>query len=148
MAQADLPILREIVRVVQTQGTVPERVHIQTREFEITYLDDHRQRIEEALRRHDGDRLNMLFGQLSSKVKYRHLRRVARVERGRKPQRASGARVEKPAAAKRGAKPAAKRGAKPTPKRNAKPAAKRATTAKRATGAATARGRAKGARKR
>jgi len=89
VATADLPILREIVRVIQAQGSVPERVQIQAREFEITYLEDHRQRIEEAIRRHDGDRLNILFGQLSSKVKYRQLRRAARVGRGRPQQRAA-----------------------------------------------------------
>lgn len=101
MAQADLPILREIVRVIQAQRVVPDRVQIQTREFEITYLDDHRQRIEEALRRHDSDRLNMLFGQLSSKVKYRQLRRAARVERGRTQQRvAAKGRTTRPSRAK------------------------------------------------
>ena len=76
MARVDLAILHEIVRVIQARAKVPERVRILKREYQITYLDDHRQRIEEALRRHDGDRLGMLFGQLASKVKYQLLRRV------------------------------------------------------------------------
>jgi hypothetical protein len=81
--------LHEIVRVVQARAKVPERVRIQKREFQITYLDDHRQRIEEALRRRDADRLSMLFGQLASKVKYQLLRRVATSERQSTHARAS-----------------------------------------------------------
>jgi len=76
----DLTILHEIVRVIQARAKVPERVRLQKRQYQITYLDDHRQRIEEALRRHDSDRLSMLFGQLASKVKYQLLRRVASAE--------------------------------------------------------------------
>ena len=82
-ARLDSTILHEIVRVIQTRAKVPERVRLRNREYEITYLDDHQQRIEEALRRRDSDRLNMLFGQLASKVKY-HLRQV----RSREPLRA------------------------------------------------------------
>lgn len=83
MARVDLTILHEIVRVVEARAKVPERVRIQKRDYQITYLDDHRQRIEEAIRRHDSDRLNMLFGQLASKVKYQLLRRVpSREQRG------------------------------------------------------------------
>jgi hypothetical protein len=63
-------ILHEIVRVIESRGRVPERVRIRGKEYNITYLDDHRQRLEEALRRRDTDRVNMLYGQLSSKVKY------------------------------------------------------------------------------
>lgn len=70
MAKIDRPILLEIVRVVQTQGRVPDFVSVQKRRFSITYLEDHRQRLEEALRRQDSGQLNMLFGQLESKVKY------------------------------------------------------------------------------
>jgi hypothetical protein len=81
VARVDLTILHEIVRVIQARAKVPERVRIQKREYQITYLDDHRQRIEEALRRHDSDRLSMLFGQLASKVKYQLLRRVASAQR-------------------------------------------------------------------
>jgi hypothetical protein len=76
VARVDSTILHEIARIVQARAKVPERVRIQNRQYQITYLDDHRQRIEEALRRHDGDRLGMLFGQLASKVKYQLLRRV------------------------------------------------------------------------
>ena len=77
VARVDSTILHEIVRIIQARAKVPERVRLQKRDYQITYLDDHRQRIEEALRRHDADRLNMLFGQLASKVKYQLLRRVA-----------------------------------------------------------------------
>jgi hypothetical protein len=76
VARLDSTILHEIAHVVQTRAKVPDRVRLQKREYQITYLDDHRQRIEEALRRHDADRLNMLFGQLASKVKYQLLRRI------------------------------------------------------------------------
>ena len=75
--RVDSTILHEIVRVIQGRAKVPERVRVQKREYQITYLDDHRQRIEEALQRHDPDRLSMLFGQLTSKVKYQLLRRIA-----------------------------------------------------------------------
>lgn len=77
MARIDSTILHEIVRIIQARAKVPERVRLQKHDYQVTYLDDHRQRIEEALRRHDADRLNMLFGQLASKVKYQLLRRVA-----------------------------------------------------------------------
>jgi len=81
VARVDSMILHEIAHVIQARTKVPERVWVQKREYQITYLDDHRQRIEEALRRHDTDRLNMLFGQLPSKVKYQLLRLVAAPER-------------------------------------------------------------------
>lgn len=93
MARVDLAILHEIVRVVQTRAKVPERVRILKREYQITYLDDHRQRLEEALRRHDSDRLNMLFGQLASKVKYQLLRRISTGEPRRSETRRSETRV-------------------------------------------------------
>src|SRR5574341_701197 len=76
VARVDLAIFHEIVRVVQARAKVPERIRVLKREYQITYLDDHRQRIEEALRRPDSDRLSMLFGQLASKVKYQLIRRV------------------------------------------------------------------------
>ncbi len=82
--RVDSTILHEIVRVIQTRAKVPDRVRVQKRDYQITYLEDHRQRIEEALRRRDSDRLNMLFGQLASKVKYQLLRQVA----SREPPRA------------------------------------------------------------
>ena len=100
MARVDLAILHEIVRVVQARAKVPEKVRIQKREYRITYLDDHRQRIEEAIRRHDGDRLNMLFGQLASKVKYQLLRRVA----AREPRRTATRAASRRAASARGGK--------------------------------------------
>jgi hypothetical protein len=76
VARVDSTILHEIARIVQARAKVPERVRIQKRQYQITYLEDHRQRIEEALRRRDSDRLGMLFGQLASKVKYQLLRGV------------------------------------------------------------------------
>lgn len=89
MVRVDSSILHEIARIVQARAKVPERVRIQKRQYQITYLDDHRQRIEEALRRHDTDRLGMLFGQLASKVKYQLLRRVATAKRPSAPIRAA-----------------------------------------------------------
>ncbi len=91
--RVDSTILHEIVRVIQARAKVPERVRLQKREYQITYLEDHRQRIEEALRRHDPDRLNMLFGQLASKVKYQLLRRVAPRETPRVQARAARRRT-------------------------------------------------------
>lgn len=85
MARVDVSILKEIARIVQSRAKVPERILIQKRTFLITYLDDHKQRIEEALRRHDPDRLNMLFGQLESKVKYQVIRRSAAAAKRQKP---------------------------------------------------------------
>ncbi|HXQ21751.1 MAG TPA: hypothetical protein VN812_08755 [Candidatus Acidoferrales bacterium] len=99
MARVDLAILHEIVRVIQARAKVPARVRLQKREYQITYLDDHRQRIEEAIRRHDGDRLNMLFGQLASKVKYQLLRRIAPAER-----REVSARVARGRAVRKGSR--------------------------------------------
>lgn len=78
----DSSILHEIVRVVDSRSKVPERVRIRGKEYQLTYLDDHKQRLEEALRRHDADRKNMLYGQLASKVKYQLLRHVANGRRG------------------------------------------------------------------
>jgi hypothetical protein len=101
VARVDLSILHEIVRVIQARAKVPERVRIQKRQYQITYLDDHRQRIEEALRRHDTDRLSMLFGQLASKVKYQLLRRVASVQRGRAQTRAARPRTSRSGKTKR-----------------------------------------------
>jgi hypothetical protein len=91
--RVDLSILHEIVRVIQARSKVPERVRIQKRSYQITYLDDHRQRIEEALRRHDSDRLGMLFGQLASKVKYQLLRRLPSRQQRSPQARAVGRRA-------------------------------------------------------
>ena len=76
MARVDLAILQEIVRAVREERQVPERITVAKRDYQITYLEDHRQRIEEALRRYDADRLGMLFGQLASKVKYQLIRQL------------------------------------------------------------------------
>jgi len=72
----DSSILHEIVRVVESRRKVPERVQVRAREYLITYLEDHQRRLEEALQRYDSDRLNMLYGQLASKIKYQLLRRL------------------------------------------------------------------------
>ena len=79
----DSSILHEIVRVIESRTKVPERVRVRGNEYQLTYLDDHKQRLEETLRRHDLDRLNMLYGQLASKVKYQLLRRVPSRRRGK-----------------------------------------------------------------
>ena len=77
-ARTDSAILHEIVRVIQERDKVPERVRIRTKKYQITYLDDHRQRLEEAIRRRDSDRLGMLFGQLPGKIKYQLLKAGAK----------------------------------------------------------------------
>jgi hypothetical protein len=66
-------ILHEIVRVIDAHGRVPERVRVRGHEYQVAYIEDHKGRLEEAIRRHDADRLNMLYGQLASKVKYQLL---------------------------------------------------------------------------
>jgi len=73
----DSGILHEIVRIVGTRSKVPVKVRLRGKEYQLTYLDDHKQRLEDALHRHDPDRLNMLYGQLASKVKYQLLRQVS-----------------------------------------------------------------------
>jgi len=92
VTRVDLAILHEIVRVIQARAKVPERIKIQKRDYQITYLEDHRQRIEEALRRHDTDRVNMLFGQLTSKVKYQLMRQSTTSQKPRTQARAPGGR--------------------------------------------------------
>jgi hypothetical protein len=124
----DSSILHEIVRVIESRRKVPEKVIVKSREYVLTYLEDHQRRLEEALMRYDADRLNMLYGQLASKIKYQLLRRL--------PARAAEAMgvggSKKPAAkapaAKRTTKPAAAKKAVAKPK---KAAAKRKATAKR-----------------
>lgn len=125
MARVDVNILKEIARVVQSRAKVPERIQVQNRAFLITYLDDHRQRIEEALRRHDPDRLNMLFGQLESKVKYQVVRGSQKQSAGRSSHATSRSKSSASAAsrAKVGSRKTAK---KPSPA--AKPKAKHATS--------------------
>lgn len=73
-ARIDSTILHEIARVVEARSKVPERLTVHGKPYHITYLDDHKQRLEEAIRRRDDDRLGMLFGQLPSKVKYQLMR--------------------------------------------------------------------------
>lgn len=116
-APIDSSILHEIVRVIDARSAVPEKVRIRGRDYQITYLDDHRQRMEEAIRRHDPDRLSMLYGQLASKVKYQLLRQSA---------------LQKAAAAKRAASSAKVR---PSSAKKATAARKRPQTAKKVTGA-------------
>ena len=72
----DNSILHEIVRIVESRRKVPEKVIVKSKEYLLTYLEDHQRRLEEALQRYDADRLNMLYGQLASKIKYQLLRRV------------------------------------------------------------------------
>lgn len=100
--RTDIAILHEIVRVIRERGQVPEKVQLRTKQYLITYLEDHRQRLEEAMRRHDSDRLGMLFGQLPGRIKYQLLKG----ERAPAP-------ASRPAAKPAAAKPAA---AKPIPK--------------------------------
>jgi hypothetical protein len=107
----DRNILQEIVRIIESRKKVPERVRVRNREYQITYLEDHQRRLQDALQRYDSDRLNMLYGQLASKVKYQLLRRLP--GREARPVRAE----RRPAAARRG--PAAK-----TPKAKLEPAKK------------------------
>jgi hypothetical protein len=104
----DSSILHEIVRVIESRRKVPEKVVVKSREYMLTYLEDHQRRLEEALNRYDADRLNMLYGQLASKIKYQLLRRL--------PARAADAlglgSTKRPAAKA----PAAKKPEKPTVK--------------------------------
>src|SRR5215475_14324919 len=79
----DSSILHEIVRVIESRRKVPEKVVVKSKEYVLTYLEDHQRRLEEALHRYDADRLNLLYGQLASKIKYQLLRRL--------PARAAGA---------------------------------------------------------
>jgi hypothetical protein len=126
VARVDIAILREIVRVVSTRGEVPEFVELSKKRFQVTYLDDHKQRIVEALRRGDRDRLNMLYGQLESKVKYQVVRGVvaARSVDAAVAARPAPRPVARPVAAPAAAKPASNS----APKVAAKAAKKKAGT--------------------
>ncbi|MFN8641551.1 MAG: hypothetical protein U0802_07810 [Candidatus Binatia bacterium] len=123
----DSSILHEIVRVINSRRKVPDKVIVASKEYLLTYLEDHRHRLEEALMRFDGDRLNMLYGQLASKVKYQLLRRVparAAAAMGLSTAKAARPAAKPEAPAKRPAKPAAKAtpakpAAKPAPARKA-----------------------------
>lgn len=104
----DRNILLEIVRVVGTRSKVPEKVRVRGSEYQLTYLDDHKHRLEDALMRHDTDRLNMLYGQLASKVKYQVLRHTAarRTGTAAKKRGAEKARARRPTTAERTRSPA------------------------------------------
>ena len=112
-ARTDSAILHEIVRIIQERGNVPEKVRIRTKQYQITYLEDHKQRLEEAMRRHDMDRLGMLFGQLPGRIKYQLMKAVRRAKGSAKP-------ASKPASKSRGKTPG-----KPKPKTAARVAGKR-----------------------
>jgi hypothetical protein len=142
----DSSILHEIVRIIESRRKVPDKVIVTSKEYLLTYLEDHRNRLEEALMRFDRDRLNMLYGQLASKVKYQLLRRVparAAAAMGLEkapaaPPAAKKAAPAKPAAAKakRPAAPAKKAPAKKAPAKKApakKAPAKKAPAKKTAT---------------
>lgn len=74
MKQLISSIVHEIARVVDARNRVPEWVSVRGKKFQITYLDDHKMRLEEALRRRDARQLKMLYSQLQSRVKYQLLR--------------------------------------------------------------------------
>jgi hypothetical protein len=125
----DSSILHEIVRVVESRRKVPERVQVRAREYLITYLEDHQRRLEEALQRYDSDRLNMLYGQLASKIKYQLLRRLPGSTAAAATKQAKGKQTvpQKP-------KPKPKLKPKPKPRPKAKPKAKvKARTTSKAT---------------
>jgi len=106
----DSSILHEIVRVIESRRKVPDKVVVKGREYQLTYLEDHQRRFEEALQRYDSDRLNMLYGQLASKIKYQMLRRVptrAPAPEARPAKKASAPKPA-PAKAKKVARPAAR----------------------------------------
>jgi hypothetical protein len=109
VARVDLAILQEIVRGVREKRQVPERVTVAKRAYQITYLEDHKQRIEEALRRYDQDRLGMLFGQLASKVKYQVIRQLPTRSSKTTPRRAVRGRAASAGTAAKARKKAPKR---------------------------------------
>ncbi|MBX3027428.1 hypothetical protein KF840_21225 [bacterium] len=130
----DSSILHEIVRIIESRRKVPDKVIVTSKEYLLTYLEDHRNRLEEALMRFDRDRLNMLYGQLASKVKYQLLRRVparAAAAMGlQKPTAPGKSRAAAPAAGKKpAAKAPAAKATKAAVKGKAKPAAARKSAA-------------------
>lgn len=140
----DSSILHEIVRIIDSRRKVPDKVVVTSKEYLLTYLEDHRRRLEEALMRFDRDRLNMLYGQLASKVKYQMLRRVPAKAAAAVGMTKPAAKSPKPAGksakpAGKSAKPAAKaKGAKPAV-RKASPPARKAAPAKPKPAAARAK---------
>ncbi|HEX5034435.1 MAG TPA: hypothetical protein VFW62_08155, partial [bacterium] len=141
----DSSILHEIVRIIEARRKVPEKLQVRGREYQITYLEDHQRRLEEALHRFDSDQLNMLYGQLASKVKYQMLRRVpAKPVKAPARKPAAGKSKERKAAAKAPAKPksskakAPKRVARKTSaKKTAKKVAKKKAPARKPGGKKT-----------
>lgn len=139
----DSSILHEIVRIVESRRKVPEKVIVKSKEYLLTYLEDHQRRLEEALNRYDRDRLNMLYGQLASKIKYQLLRRIparaaATLGAGAaaKPRKKAGAKAAGPAARVAAKKATA---AKAAAKKPAKPVAKKKAVAAKRSGRTTAR---------
>lgn len=130
VARTDSAILHEIVRIIQERATVPEKVRIRTKQYQITYLEDHRQRLEEAMRRHDSDRLGMLFGQLPGRIKYQMLKASKNGKSGAKAnakQMAKAKQVRKvlaKPAPRPASKPAPRLASKPAPRSASKPATK------------------------
>jgi len=104
------------VRVIEARAKVPDRVSIRGKKYQITYLEDHKMRLEEALRRRDPDRLNMLYGQLASKVKYQAIRATperAQPVKAASPKRATMSARSRPSAAKKVSRPHKKSGSTP-----------------------------------
>jgi hypothetical protein len=119
----DSSILHEIVRIIESRRKVPEKVIVKSKEYLLTYLEDHQRRLEEALQRYDADRLNMLYGQLASKIKYQLLRRL--------PARVAEAAGVSPAKRPAARAPAAKKPAKPARKPKAAAKAKKVAASRR-----------------
>lgn len=92
-ARTDIAILHEIVRVIEKREKVPDRVRIRAKQYQITYLDDHRERLEEAIRRRDSDRLGMLFGQLQGRVKYQLMKPAGKRGRASRQRQATRQRA-------------------------------------------------------
>jgi hypothetical protein len=129
----DNSILHEIVRIIESRRKVPGKVIVKSKEYLLTYLEDHQRRLEEALQRYDADRLNMLYGQLASKIKYQLLRRVpARIA-------GDGGRPAKKGAKAAPAKGAASSAKKKVPAKSKRTAAARKRPAAKRRGAATGR---------
>jgi hypothetical protein len=146
----DIGILHEIVRLVDKRAKVPERVRIRGKEYQLTYLDDHKQRLEEALRRHDVDRKNMLYGQLASKVKYQLLRQVANGRRGEVVKKSATSRGKRQVAARTQAKvtrTTASRKAKSSPQKGKVASSKKPRVAGKKTAVAKKKSSARAARR-
>jgi hypothetical protein len=122
----DSSILHEIVRMIDSRRKVPDKVVVKAREYQLTYLEDHQRRLEEALQRFDSDRLNMLYGQLASKIKYQMLRRVparASAPQSRPTKKPSPTKTAPP---KKAVRPKAKAAASSHKPKKAAPANKKA----------------------